>query len=51
MRRPPARSWAFLVLGFVVGTASGVTLGLALTKPLRRLRSNPRPPDPALFLQ
>ncbi len=51
MRLPPARSWAFLFVGFALGTASGVTLSVVLTRPFRRSRVVSRPPDPAVLLQ
>ncbi|MCX2725938.1 hypothetical protein OO015_00230 [Thermomicrobium sp. 4228-Ro] len=51
MRLPPTRSWAFLFVGFALGTASGVTISLLFTRPIRRLRGTSRPPDPAVFLQ
>jgi hypothetical protein len=51
MRVPPARSWALLLFGFALGTASGLTLSLVLARPFRRRRSVRRQPDPALFLQ
>ncbi|MCS7050652.1 MAG: hypothetical protein NZL87_03465 [Thermomicrobium sp.] len=47
----PGRQWVMLLFGFVLGTASGLTVAFALKRPFRLTRVEARPPDPAIFLQ
>jgi len=45
------RTWMFALVGFALGTAGGLGVGLVLSCPLRRRSSSPHLPDRTAFLQ